>query len=58
MPTVHVLCEDTDVLGTPFYVMDFLDGRIFTDVNLPEVEEKEERKQLCVLLAIFRHKMS
>jgi aminoglycoside phosphotransferase (APT) family kinase protein len=49
VPTVHCLCEDDAVLGTPFYVMDFLDGRIFTDVTLPEIESAEERKQLCVV---------
>lgn len=39
VPNVRVLCEDADVIGTPFYVMDFLDGRIIThsalrDLNL------------------------
>lgn len=29
------LCEDPNVIGTPFYVMDFVDGRIFFDPRLP-----------------------
>jgi aminoglycoside phosphotransferase (APT) family kinase protein len=29
------LCEDATVIGTPFYVMDFVDGRIFFDPRLP-----------------------
>ena len=25
----HLLCEDASVIGTPFYLMDFAEGRIF-----------------------------
>lgn len=31
VPKVYLLCTDTEVLGTPFYVMQFLQGRIFSD---------------------------
>jgi aminoglycoside phosphotransferase (APT) family kinase protein len=34
----YVLCEDESVVGTPFYIMDFADGRIFWDPKLPELE--------------------
>jgi aminoglycoside phosphotransferase (APT) family kinase protein len=40
--TLHVLCETPDVIGTPFYVMDYVDGRIFWNVQLPDCS-KEER---------------
>jgi aminoglycoside phosphotransferase (APT) family kinase protein len=33
----HVLCEDDSVLGSPFYVMGYVAGRIFWDPSLPEV---------------------
>ncbi|SHG00892.1 Predicted kinase, aminoglycoside phosphotransferase (APT) family [Microbulbifer donghaiensis] len=39
---VYHLCEDRDVIGSMFYVMEFLEGRIFWDAALPEVS-KEER---------------
>ena len=29
-----LLCEDASVIGTPFYVMEFVDGRVFTDPGL------------------------
>ncbi|WP_411817283.1 phosphotransferase family protein [Hyphococcus sp. DH-69] len=45
VPRTYALCEDADVIGTPFFVMDFLEGRIFWDASLPEVQ-KEERKPL------------
>ncbi|SCV71798.1 BQ2448_4492 [Microbotryum intermedium] len=43
VPKVYALCLDASVLGTPFYVMEYIKGRIFTDVRMPEVETKEER---------------
>ncbi|KAG8929758.1 hypothetical protein FRC02_005106 [Tulasnella sp. 418] len=44
VPEPIVLCEDTSVLGTPFYIMEFLDGRIFTDVRMPEVSMNDKRE--------------
>ena len=34
VPRVHALCEDDGVIGSAFYVMEFLDGRIFWDQRL------------------------
>src|SRR6188768_2273326 len=31
VPRVHALCEDDTVIGSAFYVMEYLDGRIFWD---------------------------
>lgn len=47
VPEPIILCEDKDVIGTPFYVMEFLDGRIFTDVRMLEVSSKA-RQEWCV----------
>jgi aminoglycoside phosphotransferase (APT) family kinase protein len=33
----YCLCEDDAVIGTAFYVMDYVEGRIFWDPGLPEV---------------------
>jgi len=38
---VHGLCTDETVIGTPFYVMDMVAGRIFWDATLPEVDRAE-----------------
>jgi aminoglycoside phosphotransferase (APT) family kinase protein len=35
VPTMRALCEDAEVIGTAFYVMDYLPGRIFRDATLP-----------------------
>ncbi|MBI1394886.1 MAG: phosphotransferase [Betaproteobacteria bacterium] len=31
----HVLCDDESVIGTMFYIMDFVDGRVLWDPSLP-----------------------
>src|SRR3954464_8546438 len=43
VPRVHALCEDASVIGSAFYVMEFLDGRIFWDQRLPEIAGPGER---------------
>ena len=47
VPKAYWLCEDTTVIGTAFYVMDFLDGRIFEDASFPGVSA-EQRIQMLV----------
>jgi aminoglycoside phosphotransferase (APT) family kinase protein len=41
VPEVYALCEDDAVIGSAFYVMAFLDGRIFWDPRLPDVAPAE-----------------
>lgn len=38
---VHGLCTDPTVIGTIFYVMDMVEGRIFWDSAIPEVSHAE-----------------
>lgn len=44
VPKVYTLCEDVSVIGTPFYVMEFLQGRIFSDIRLLEIPFEERRQ--------------
>jgi aminoglycoside phosphotransferase (APT) family kinase protein len=44
VPKAYVLCEDDAVVGTPFYIMSFLDGRIIEDPAMPGLEAAERRK--------------
>jgi aminoglycoside phosphotransferase (APT) family kinase protein len=41
VPEALCLCEDNSVIGTPFYIMEFLDGRHFTDPAMPGVSGEE-----------------
>jgi aminoglycoside phosphotransferase (APT) family kinase protein len=43
VPRMRALCEDASVIGTAFYVMDFMDGRIFRDARMPGLEAAERR---------------
>lgn len=36
-------CADEEVIGTPFYVMEFVQGRIFWDPALPELDAVQRR---------------
>ena len=41
VPGMHVLCEDADVIGTPFFVMDCVEGRVLWDQSLPGMTRAE-----------------
>jgi len=36
VPRTLALCEETDVVGTAFYVMEYVDGRVFDHQQLPD----------------------
>ncbi|CAO3600351.1 unnamed protein product [Absidia cylindrospora] len=44
VPKVYALCEDASVIGTPFYVMEFLKGRIFEDVRMLSLPFEDRRQ--------------
>ncbi|OQN97688.1 hypothetical protein B0A48_16008 [Cryoendolithus antarcticus] len=44
IPKTYCLCEDDSVIGTAFYIMSFLDGRIFEDPALPGVSTQDRRE--------------
>ena len=48
VPKAYGLCEDEGLIGTPVYIMEFLDGRIFEDASFPGVSE-EERSEMYSL---------
>jgi aminoglycoside phosphotransferase (APT) family kinase protein len=53
------LCEDPRVIGTPFFLMEHVAGRIFWNVQLPEIATREERRSIYeeairVLAALHR----
>ncbi len=43
VPHVHALCEDTSVIGSAFYVMDHVEGRVLWDARLPGMTPAERR---------------
>ncbi|HEX3952909.1 MAG TPA: phosphotransferase [Stellaceae bacterium] len=53
VPRVHALCEDDAVIGSAFYVMEFLDGRIFWDQRLPEIIPAERAAMFDSMNAVI-----
>lgn len=41
VPKVVHLCEDRDVIGSMFYLMEYCEGRIFWDAALPELDNAQ-----------------
>ena len=41
VPPCRVLCEDPEVIGTPFFVMDHVPGRIFDDPTMPDLSPEQ-----------------
>ena len=36
VPRTYLLCEDPEIVGTPFYVMECVSGRVITDPRMPD----------------------
>ena len=43
VPRMVLLCEDETVIGTTFFVMEYVEGRLFSNVTLPGVSPRERR---------------
>eukprot|EP01122_Echinamoeba_exundans_P010305 TRINITY_DN3827_c0_g1_i2.p1 TRINITY_DN3827_c0_g1~~TRINITY_DN3827_c0_g1_i2.p1 ORF type:complete len:797 (-),score=44.73 TRINITY_DN3827_c0_g1_i2:68-2377(-) len=50
VPLPVVFCEDSSVIGTPFYIMQYIRGRVFRDTHLPDLSQ-HERKQVYLAMA-------
>ena len=49
VPTMLHLCEDDTLIGTPFFVMEYVPGRVLGDLTLPEMNPRGKTGHL------FRH---
>ena len=43
VPKTHLLCEDASVIGTPFFIMEYVDGHPMTDATLPDRSSEDRR---------------
>ena len=41
VPRMDLICEDAEIIGTPFYIMEAVGGRIFHDCTIPDAEPAE-----------------
>jgi aminoglycoside phosphotransferase (APT) family kinase protein len=42
----YTLCEDDTIIGTAFYIMELVEGRVFRDATASEAADPEERKAI------------
>lgn len=50
VPSPVLLCEDTEVLGTAFYLMERVEGRVFSDCSLAQLP-REQRTPIYLAMA-------
>ncbi len=43
VPKMLLLCEDDTIIGTPFFVMEYVPGRVLGDLTLPDMKPRERR---------------
>ncbi len=53
VPAVHLLCEESDVIGTSFYLMDYVRGRLPDDPTLPNMKPVERRSAYEDMLRVM-----
>lgn len=53
VPKMLRLCTDRSVIGTDFYLMSWVDGRVFTDPTLPGLEPAERREIYLDLVRVL-----
>ncbi|MEC8867234.1 MAG: phosphotransferase, partial [Pseudomonadota bacterium] len=44
VPKMYTLCEDANVIGTKFYIMEMVEGRLYTKTTLPELTPGDRRE--------------
>jgi len=44
VPTLLNLCEDSSIIGTPFYLMEYVDGKIYKDPGLPDLTPDDRER--------------
>lgn len=58
LPETYVLCRDEEVIGSDFFVMEYVEGRVVSDLRLPGFSPDERAKlydhSMEVLAAIHR----
>ena len=42
----YVLCQDPAVIGTDFYLMDFVDGRVLRHYTLPDMTRRSDARSM------------
>jgi aminoglycoside phosphotransferase (APT) family kinase protein len=55
VPQMLTYCDDSDIIGTPFYVMPLLDGRVLFDQTLPDVMSSDRSRIYADMNRVLAH---
>lgn len=44
VPKVYILCEDESIIGTVFYIMEYISGQQLKNPDMPEIELEEDKQ--------------
>ena len=53
VPAMYGLCEDESLIGTPFFAMEYLEGRVLFDATLPKQEPAARRAHFKELIRVM-----
>ena len=51
VPKTYLLCEDDSIIGTPFFVMEYVASRLLRDPHLPDCQPAERRAIYSSMIA-------
>ena len=55
VPAAHLYCDDENVIGSAFYVVDFVPGRLYWDADVPGVTPAERTALYDAMAKAFAH---
>ena len=53
VPRMDLLCEDENIIGTPFFVMEHVQSRVLEDISLPDMAPEERRALYFDLIRVL-----
>ena len=54
-PIPYAYCTDKDVIGAEFYIMEYVQGRIFTDPSMPGLTRKERDEAYSNVIQVLKN---
>jgi aminoglycoside phosphotransferase (APT) family kinase protein len=55
VPNVYAYCSNPSILGAEFYLMEFVQGRIFTDPSMPGMSTTDHRTAYQHIITVLAH---